>query len=94
MMKPLSFVAACAALCIGFSAPAPASEDVGDPNMKFFYPDGSIQWEEDYEHNRHFDRMEEERKQPKKDAGKWKDPDRQQRDAPSGPQSGPGQSQP
>lgn len=94
MMKPFSLAAAFAALCIGFSAPTLASEDVGDPSMKFFYPDGSIQWEEDYEHNRHFDRMERERKQPKKGAGEWKDPDRQPRAAPSAPGSAPTQGQP
>lgn len=65
MVKTLPVVAAFAALCIGFALPAQSDEDVGDPNMKFFYPDGSIQWEGDREFDRHFDRMEEENKAAK-----------------------------
>jgi hypothetical protein len=58
MMKTLPLAAACAALCIAFALPAQSSDDAGDPNMKFFYPDGSIQWEDDREFDRDTRRME------------------------------------
>ncbi|MDH3240992.1 MAG: hypothetical protein OEO83_10020 [Alphaproteobacteria bacterium] len=62
MMRTLPLAAAFAALCIGFALPAQSSDDMGDPNMKFFYPDGTFQWEDDREFDRHFDRMEKEEK--------------------------------
>ena len=65
MMKTLPLAAAFAALCIGFALPAQSNDDAGDPNMKFFYPDGSIQWEDDREFDRDFKRMENDSKSGK-----------------------------
>lgn len=65
MMRTLPLAAAFAAFCIGFAGPAQSSDEAGDPNMKFFYPDGSIDWEDQREFDRHFDRMEEKRKRGK-----------------------------
>ncbi len=62
MMRTLPLAAAFAALCIGFALPAQSSDDAGDPNMKFFYPDGSLQWEDDREFDRDSDRIEKARK--------------------------------
>jgi hypothetical protein len=62
MMRTLPLAAAFAALCIGFALPAQSSDDAGDPNMKFFYPDGSLQWEDDRDFDRDSERMEKARK--------------------------------
>jgi len=61
-MRTLPLAAAFAALCTGFALPAQSSDDAGDPNMKFFYPDGSLQWEDDRDFDRDSDRMEKARK--------------------------------
>ena len=61
MMRTFPLAAAIAALCFCFALPARSSDDASDPSMKFFYPDGSIQWDGDREFDREFNRIEKER---------------------------------